>query len=115
MNLFYDYMQEAVDKWSGKVKTKWTPEEGFFDKSSSAIARGLKANSDTLKQAMSRLNFYINRAGKNSTDKDHERLEAVKGKLHKLYGMNESIEVAAVALRSGDKICLLYTSPSPRD
>lgn len=72
-------------KWSGDVKEKWHPPEGFFTKSASAIALGLKDASKDLKQAMSRLNFYINRAGSNLSDEDHKRLELAKTKLHKMY------------------------------
>lgn len=73
------------EKWSAEVRTKWSPPEGFFTKSAESIAKGLHANSRNLKQAMSRLNFYINRAGANLSDKDHARLEAAKTKLHKMY------------------------------
>ncbi|MEZ4689908.1 MAG: hypothetical protein R3A12_06880 [Ignavibacteria bacterium] len=47
------------------VKTHWHPEEGFFGQSSEKIAEGLKSASDSLAQAMDRLDFYINRAGSN--------------------------------------------------
>ena len=73
------------EKWSGKVKAKWEPPEGFFTRSSSRIATGLKSSSKDLRQAMSRLNFYINRAGGNLSAEDHERLEDAKKKLQKLY------------------------------
>lgn len=72
-------------KWSGKVDTEWTAPEGLFTKPADHIARKLKAASKDLKQAMSRLNFYINRAGENLSDKDHARLEHAKELLHKLY------------------------------
>lgn len=72
-------------KWSAKVKEKWHPAEGFFTRPSDKIASGLKAASKDLKQAMSRLNFYINRAGVNLSDADRARLEAAKDKLRKLY------------------------------
>lgn len=72
-------------KWSAAVKEKWHPPEGFFTKSASAIATGLKAESKDLKQAMSRLNFYINRAGINLSADDIKRLENAKEKLRALY------------------------------
>ena len=68
-------------KWSAAVHKKWTPPEGFFEKSASAIARGLLDASDDEDQAMERLNFYINRAGKNLSPEDASRLEAAKKKL----------------------------------
>jgi hypothetical protein len=76
----------SVNKWSGKVETHWTPPPGLFTKSANKIASGLKDASDNLKQAMSRLNFYINRAGKNLSDKDKKRLNNAKEKLRLLYG-----------------------------
>jgi hypothetical protein len=72
-------------KWSADVETKWEPEEGFFDGSAGKIAKGLKAASKDLKQAMSRLNFYVNRAGKKLDDKAKARLDMAKEKLSALY------------------------------
>lgn len=71
--------------WSGGVKTKWHPPEGFFKQSADKIAKGLKTASESLKQAMSRLNFYINRAGKGLTKEDRGRLASAKDKLQALY------------------------------
>ena len=68
------------------TKTKWHPPEGFFEKSADAIAKGLKSASKDLKQAMSRLTFYINRGGSNLSADDKARLENAKEKLHALYG-----------------------------
>jgi hypothetical protein len=81
--LVQNYLQEKL--WSGEVHTHWTPPEGFFNQSATEIAKGLKANSKNLKQAMSRLNFYINRAGENLSADDRARLELAKEKLHELY------------------------------
>lgn len=74
-------------KWSGEVtkKEKWHPPKGFFEQSATKIAKGLKKESDSHRQAMSRLNFYINRAGKNLSRDDKERLENAKDELKKLY------------------------------
>ena len=71
--------------WSGSVVTKWHPPEGFFTKSASEIASGLKSSSDSLGQAMSRLDFYINRAGDNLSGKQKVELEKAKTILHSLY------------------------------
>jgi len=52
--------------WSGDVKTKWKPPEDLFSKGSAKkIADTLISNSKDIKQAVSRLNFYKNRAGAN--------------------------------------------------
>lgn len=72
-------------KWSAKVSTSWSPPEGFFTKSSDAIASGLKSNHSDLQSAMSSLNFYINRAGKNLSADDKSRLELAKKKLRALF------------------------------
>ena len=72
-------------KWSSKVKTKWKSPAGLFKSSAGKIASTLKKNSKDLKQAMSRLNFYINRAGKNLSASDKKRLNAAKAKLRSLY------------------------------
>lgn len=74
-----------AEQWSQDVDPKWRAPEGFFKKSAVAIAQGLKKNSKDLKQAMSRLNFYINRAGSNLSDGDKKRLEDAKSKLRGLY------------------------------
>lgn len=74
------------DDWSEGVHTKWHLEPGFFEQSAQAIAEGLKENSDSLRQAMDRLDFYINRAGDRL--KDPEKFEQAKLILHHLYTGN---------------------------
>lgn len=85
-----EYLDTMLNEkmWSGDVKTKWHPKEGFFDQSAEKIAAVLKRNSKDAKQAMSRLNFYINRAGKNLSPADKARLENAKKKLE---SVNESV------------------------
>ena len=85
MLISYSLRPVREERWSGKVDTEWTAPEGLFTKPANHIARKLKAASKDLKQAMSRLNFYINRAGENLSDKDHARLEHAKEILHSLY------------------------------
>lgn len=75
-----------TDDWSENVRTKWHPEPGFFEQSAEAIAEGLKENSDSLRQAMDRLDFYINRAGDRL--KDPEKFQKAKLILHYLYTGN---------------------------
>ena len=82
---YIDNLLTEKKMWSGKVDTKWKPAENFYKQSAIKIASGLKSNSKDLKQAMSRLNFYINRAGKNIDVMDKKRLNAAKEKLHSLY------------------------------
>lgn len=74
------------DKWSSDVKTHSDLPEGLFEESAEKIAKILKQKSDSLKQAMSRLNFYINRGGSKISESDKSRLEDAKEKLRSLYG-----------------------------
>lgn len=67
------------------VKTKWKPPEGFFLQSASKIARGLKDSHKSLSSAMSSLQFFRNRAGKNLSLERDKELEKVEGLLRKLY------------------------------
>ena len=72
-------------------------ERDMFKRDPRGIAEGLKrsasrrtrtrsrARSD-YQAAMSMLNFYINRAGRNLASRDRNRLERAKGELRKLYG-----------------------------
>ena len=56
------------DKWQGDVHTKKHPPEGLFANAEpKTIVKWLKDNHKEYKSAMSSLNFYINRSGKNLT------------------------------------------------
>ena len=60
----------VIEKQLSDVKSKWHPEEGLFlKKDPEYIADYLIKNSKDLKQAMSRLVFYMNRAGENLENK----------------------------------------------
>ena len=67
--------------------------EGLFTRSAREIADGLKKavlDSDRTKgtkfqSAMSMLNFYMNRAGKNLSEADKQRLDQAKIELRKLF------------------------------
>jgi ABC-type multidrug transport system ATPase subunit len=72
-----------VTRWSGKVETHWHPPEGLFTESASTMARVLEEESDTVAQAIERLQFYMNRAGRNLSREDKRRLEKAKALLHK--------------------------------
>jgi len=79
----YGYLYEA--KWSGTVETKWTPPAGTFTQSAAKIAGTLASASASLKQAMSRLTFYENRAGKNLSSKARKNLNKAKALLRKKF------------------------------
>jgi hypothetical protein len=80
-------------KWSDNVDTKKQPPEGLFASGSKAdIVNWLKDNHADFKSAMSALNFFINRAGKNLTADRRGVLENCKEALRKAYGVKESLE-----------------------
>jgi len=60
--------------WSHNVQTHYHPPAGLFTKSAEQIARELLHGADSPGQAIRRLQFYINRAGRNLSDKDGARL-----------------------------------------
>lgn len=72
-----------AENWSEKVSTDWSPPEGLYTRSAEAIANELHKASDSLKQAVSRLNFYRNRAGSNLNEADKKKMEKVLDLLHK--------------------------------
>lgn len=69
-------------------------EPGVFTRSPQEIAKSLKRSvlvsnrtkGTKFQSAMSMLNYYINRAGKNLKLKDRRRLEKAKGELRKVFG-----------------------------
>lgn len=71
--------------WSGHVNTEWHPKEGFFKQPKDKIANGLKKASKSYAQAVRRLMFYINRAGKNLSKSEVKRLHSVVPLLKKMY------------------------------
>lgn len=61
--------------WSGKVSTRWTPPVGLFTKGAETIAREvLHGHDGDLASSVSAINFYINRAGRNLSERDLARL-----------------------------------------
>lgn len=91
-------VKKAIKKWSAYVTRNSNAldlEPGIFTFSDAKqIARSLKRSAviSTRKKgtpyqsAMSMLNFYINRAGKNLSEKQRSVLEKAKGELRKLFG-----------------------------
>ena len=84
---FDEFINEVNEsgKWSAKVKERFHTKEGLFTRSAKDIAKGLKSKASSLKQAMSRLNFYTNRAGANLSKEDKARMEEAKEILASLY------------------------------
>jgi len=80
----------AADKWSADVEEKHHTPEGLFSKSAGEIAKEIKKeHGGNFKGAMSALNFYYNRGGKNLSEADKAKGEAAKKALRKLYGKDE--------------------------
>jgi hypothetical protein len=91
-------MAEKDKRWSQKVTETSNAldlESGVFTlEDPREIALSLKRSADQSKRrktdpfrsAMSMLNFYINRAGKQLPESQRKRLEAAKDELRALYG-----------------------------
>lgn len=71
--------------WSDNIKISYHPPEGLFTKPAAVIAKTLKDDSKDLQQSMSRLNFYVNRAGSNLSKSTKLELEKAKDILKLLY------------------------------
>ena len=90
--------KRPVRKWSARVTERsdaMTLEDSVFkQRSPAAIARSLKRSAERshrrksppFRSAMSMLNFYINRAGKNLSASRLRTLERVKNKLREAFG-----------------------------
>jgi hypothetical protein len=86
-----------VNRWSARVMETSDAldlEPGVFGKGAKAIAASLKRSaeqstrrkSDPYRSAMSMLSFYINRAGRNLSERRRRVLERAKDELRVLYG-----------------------------
>jgi hypothetical protein len=90
--------REKRDRWSQRVTETSDAldlDKGVFSLASArGIALSLKRSADrsrrrktdSFRSAMSMLNFYINRAGRNLSQVRRGRLEAAKDELRRLYG-----------------------------
>lgn len=88
-------------KWSAKVTRESDAldleKDIFKSKDPEKIAASLRESAETsqrrktspFQSAMSMLNFYENRAGKNLTEKERAPLDKAKNELRKLYGKEE--------------------------
>lgn len=91
MKLYEKYLKE--DKWSGSVETKWHPPENLFsDGSAEEIATTLSQESEDLQQAMSRLMFYVNRAGDNLSAARKNVMTRAEKLLRDKFGKGEKKE-----------------------
>jgi hypothetical protein len=71
-------------KWSGKVRTHYHTPEGLFTRSAHEIAHVLRSGASDTAQAIRRLSFYVNRAGRNlsgaAKKKLHRAMQILEGK-----------------------------------
>ncbi len=91
--------KKQIRSWVAKVQaTSFAMDlpEGIFTWPAKEVAQGLKdavfaserTKGTKFQSAMSMLNYYINRAGKNLGDDDRDRLEHAKDELRKLFNKN---------------------------
>jgi len=93
--------QKRKQKWSARVTAHSNAmdleKDIFKSKDPDKIARSLKHSAEEshrrkgspFQSAMSMLNFYENRAGKNLSKRQRAPLEKAKNKLRKLFGKSE--------------------------
>lgn len=90
-------MAEGDKTWSGRVTRESRAldlEERVFTRSAREIARSLKRSAEEsrrrkstpFRSAMSMLNFYINRAGRNLSAARRAELNQAKEELRRLFG-----------------------------
>jgi hypothetical protein len=96
--------KRSTKKWSARVTERsdaMTLEDSVFkQRSPSAIAQSLKRSAERshrrksppFRAAMSMLNFYINRAGKNLSASRKRTLERAKDKLREAFGREAKTE-----------------------
>jgi hypothetical protein len=94
--------KRQVRKWSGRVTATSDAldlkHHLFKQRSPAAIARSLKRSAERshrrkaspYQSAMSMLNFYINRGGKNLSATEKKKLNAAKGELRKAFGKDSA-------------------------
>lgn len=94
--------KRPVKKWSGRVNATSDAldlkHHLFRQRSPAAIARSLKRSAERSRRrkaspyqsAMSMLNFYINRGGRNLSATEKKKLNAAKGELRKAFGKDST-------------------------
>lgn len=100
------------DKWSGNVKTSYHPPKGLFTKSAEDIAKQLKKDSSSMKQAVDRAVFYFNRNKK--SDENTNKRKAVIAAIHKAYGKNEGEEHSGKIILEGNYLFFKMAQDHPK-
>lgn len=94
-------VKKPAKRWSARVtKTSdaMTLEKSVFKKSPRAIALSLKRSAEKshrrksgpFRSAMSMLNFYVNRAGKNLSAAQRKKLDGAKDELRQVFHREET-------------------------
>lgn len=92
----YTWTDEMHKEYKNKPRTPGQVlPKGTFTKSASVIVNILKQHSKDYKQAMSKLNAYINAQGANLQGADRERLYSAKEMLRSAYGIPDKEETTA--------------------
>lgn len=82
-----DWIRKAEQKQAQTPeKTNKVPEDTFSSKSPSQIANELKTKSESFEQAISRLQYYVNRSGEKISDTDRHKMDQAKEALYRAYG-----------------------------
>jgi len=84
-------LQEAEEKWTQHVKEHFHPPKGTFSEGSpEKIADVISEHGKTpYKTAIARLNFFLNRGGKNVSPQVRAKVNKAKEILKKKYGKQE--------------------------
>jgi hypothetical protein len=89
----YTWVKRVKNKEKGKQMRNGYPlPEGTWTKSPGQIAQELKQHSKDYDEAQRRLNFYVNRAGRNlrkNGNTDEVRLEQAREALKRAYGVQD--------------------------
>jgi len=80
-------IEEAEEKWANKVREKFHPPAGTFkEKSAEEIANIISQHGKaSLKTTMARLNFFLNRGGKNIPPEIRAKVNRAKEIVHKRH------------------------------
>jgi len=81
------WLKKVEEQQKGKPKNSANDlPEGTFTQNPGTIAQILKTHSKDFKQAIQRLQFYINRGGDNLSREEELKMERAKEALYRAYG-----------------------------
>lgn len=80
------WVHKAEEHQSHEPPKTNEPDDGSFDQEPNKLAHELKTKSDDFDQAISRLQYYINRKGDRLDPAEKQRLDRAKEALYRSYG-----------------------------